>query len=197
MILLSGTGGQGTSATPGIAPIGFDDLEPALREQLRPRYERLGYLGAFFQYAAHQPRALAAFDTFTEALKQALPEPITQLVALTIAAATDNRYERHQHEQLALRLGLSREWVSDRVRGAAPDDPRERAVHDLVVGLLAGHGHGVRDRLGSVVELLGPEAAVAVLLLAGRYLAHAVVANALELPPPVPSVTESDGRDDG
>lgn len=193
MFLHSGTETQGGGAAPGIAPIGFEDLEPALRQQLRPRYERLGYLGAFFQYAAHQPRALAAFDSFTEALKVALPAPITELIALTVAGATGNRYERHQHEQLALHLGLSREWVRDRVSGLAPANPGERAVHELVLGLLRNGGHGVRDRLGAVVGALGPDAAVAVLLLTGRYVAHSLVANALELPPPVPSAVDADG----
>ncbi len=38
-----------------IARIGF---EPALWKVLRPRVERLGYLGESFQCAAHQPDAL-------------------------------------------------------------------------------------------------------------------------------------------
>jgi len=33
---------------------------------LRPRVERLGYLGEFFRYTAHQPQALISFLDFTE-----------------------------------------------------------------------------------------------------------------------------------
>ncbi len=45
--------------------MGFDDLDPALREVLRARVERLGYLGEFFQCAAHQPAALVSLDALT------------------------------------------------------------------------------------------------------------------------------------
>ena len=55
------------------------ELPPALAEALRPRVERLGYLGEFFQCAANVPDALLAFDVFTAALKRAVPEQATGL----------------------------------------------------------------------------------------------------------------------
>lgn len=48
-----------------------DELEPKLREALRPRVERLGYLGEFFRCAGHAPDVLRHFMAMTEALKQA------------------------------------------------------------------------------------------------------------------------------
>ena len=74
---------------------------------------RLGYLGEFFQCAANQPDALVCFQDFTEALKQALPDPITEVVALTAAQLMDNAYERVQHERLSLKLGFGQGWITD------------------------------------------------------------------------------------
>src|SRR5438309_28638 len=67
---------------------------------------RLGYLGEFFQVAAHQPAALSAFVSFSEALKDALPWRLVEVIALTVSARTGNAYERVQHERLALTLGM-------------------------------------------------------------------------------------------
>jgi AhpD family alkylhydroperoxidase len=91
--------------------IALEDMPPDLQELLRPRVERLGYLGEFFQRAAHQPDALAAFHRWTEALKDALPFRVVEAIALTVATQTGNNYERVQHEHLALAGGMSREEI--------------------------------------------------------------------------------------
>jgi hypothetical protein len=173
----------------GITRIAYEDLPPELKAELAPRVERLGYLGDFFQYAAHQPAALLAFARFTEALRVALPTDVTEVVALTVATWTGNRYERHQHEQLCQKLGVERDWVAD-VIALEPDrlDGSARVVQRLVLALLADRGHGVDAELAAVVADLGQEAALGVLLLAGRYQAHSLVANALRIEPPVPSI---------
>src|SRR5205823_5487838 len=75
--------------------------------------ERLNYLGEFFQCTGHQPRALMSFYMLTEDLKETLPDSLTELVALTIAAKMRNAYERVQHERLALKLGFGEEWVRE------------------------------------------------------------------------------------
>src|SRR5919204_5927359 len=87
------------------------EMAPELAEMLRPRIERLGYLGEFFQCAAHQPRALISFQQFTEDLKRALPDNLTEVVALSVAAIMENAYERIQHERLSLKLGFGEPWV--------------------------------------------------------------------------------------
>jgi hypothetical protein len=173
----------------GITRIAYEDLPAELKAELAPRVERLGYLGDFFQYAAHQPAALLAFARFTEALRVALPTDVTEVVALTVATWTGNRYERHQHEQLCQKLGVERDWVAD-VIALEPDrlDGSARVVQRLVLALLADRGHGVDAELAAVVADLGQEAALGVLLLAGRYQAHSLVANALRIEPPVPSI---------
>jgi alkylhydroperoxidase family enzyme len=152
----------------------------------------LGYLGEFFQYSAHQPEALLHFARFTEALRTALPAGVTELVALTVAGVTGNLYERHQHEQLCAKTGIDRAWVA-RVLALDPEqlEGDDRLVQRLVLGLLADKGHGVDRDLAAVVDALGQETAIGVLLLTGRYQAHSVVANALRIEPPVPSIFEA------
>jgi hypothetical protein len=76
------------------------DMPPELQDPLRPRVERLGYLGELFERAAHQPEALAAFYRWTESLKTALPFRIVeafgmdQRQALAVAAVRPLRRAR-------------------------------------------------------------------------------------------------------
>jgi len=163
-----------------IARIGFDDLDPALREVLRPRVERLGYLGEFFQCAAHQPDALISLNALTEQLRGALPDEAAEIVALTVATVTGNDYERHQHERLSLKLGFTEEWIRHEI---ALEDGG--IVQRTVLALLEDRGRGAD--VDALAAEKGDAFAVAVLLLTGRYLMHSTVVNALRLAPPVPS----------
>src|SRR5579884_2613874 len=95
-----------------IKRLSYDDLEPSLRETLRPKVERLGYLGEFFAVGGHQPVATRLFQEFTEALKASLPSELTESVALGVASTLGNAYEQAQHEQLSSKLGFSDEWIA-------------------------------------------------------------------------------------
>jgi alkylhydroperoxidase family enzyme len=133
---------------------------------------------------------------FTDDLKAALPDDVTEVVALTVAATTGNDYERHQHERLCLSLGFDEGWVRgvlacDPANPGSALDAAQRAVQALTLGLLADHGRGVAEPLARLVHEGGQQVAVGVLLLVGRYQAHALVVNALELAPPVPSPLEA------
>src|SRR5213596_3824964 len=94
-----------------IQRLSAEEMPPELSERLRPRVERLGYLGEFFRCAAHQPAALISFMAFTDDLKQALPDRITETVALTVSTELGNAYERHQHERLSIKLGFGEAWI--------------------------------------------------------------------------------------
>ncbi len=177
-----------------IPRLALAELAPDLREKLRARVARLGYLGEFFACAGHQPAALAGFVDFTEALKEALPARLTQLLALSVAGELGNDYERNQHERLALRLGLERVWIAA-VNARDPEhaiglDATDRAAQALALAIVRRGGRGVARELDAVVECVGAEVAVGVLLVVGRYLAHAAFVNALEIRPPVPSIFE-------
>lgn len=180
------------SDTTAVEPVRVDSWPPALRERLAPRVQRLGYIGAFFGYAAHQPEALCGFIDFTEALKAALPDDLTEVVALTVAARLDNDYELSQHRRLAAKLGFDRGWVDVLTRPAPPAetvastlDARQQATRQLTLDALAEHGHGCRSSFASAVAVLGDREAMGVLLLVGRYVAHAHVANVLVLTDPL------------
>jgi alkylhydroperoxidase family enzyme len=177
-----------------IPRLALDALAPELREKLAPRVARLGYLGEFFACAGHQPEALAGFVDFTEALKDALPPRLAELLALSVAGELGNDYERNQHERLARRLGLTRTWiaaVNERdPEAAAALAPTDRAVQRLALASVRRGGRGVTPELEAVVALAGAAQAVGILLSISRYAAHALFANALEIRPPVPSIFE-------
>ena len=172
-----------------IPRLGLDAMPPALADALRPRVQRLGYLGEFFQCAANAPDALLAFHQFTEALKALLPERVTELVALTVAVQLDNAYERHQHERLCRRLGFADDWIRA-VEALQPTalEAGDAIVQRLAIAAVERHGRGVGAELDAAIGLLGAPQAMAVLLAIGRYATHSLVVNALALAPPVPSI---------
>src|SRR5438094_9257757 len=125
--------------------LSFSELDPQLAEMLRPKVERLNYIGEFFQFTGHQPRALMSFYSLTEDLKDALPDNLTELVALAIALKMRNDYERVQHERLALKLGFGEEWVREVLAPGANDRPRlspeELLVQRFCIAVLDRDGH--------------------------------------------------------
>lgn len=170
----------------------IEELDEGLRERLRPRIDRLGYLGEFFQVAAHQPAALGGFIDFTEALKDALPAREVEVIALTIASRTGNSYERVQHERLALWVGFDEGEVEALERGnvTAADgfSERECAISDLAQSVAAAGGKGCPNAFREVRRLTDDSSAVGLLLMCARYLAHASLANTWRLQPPVASI---------
>src|SRR5438034_7261000 len=152
-----------------IPRLSLRDLDSDLAELLRPKVERLNYLGEFFQCTGHQPRALISFYTLTEDLKAALPEHLTELVALTVAAKMNNAYERVQHERLSLKLGFSEAWVREVISLEARDtgklSPEELLVQKFVIVVLERDGHDTTAKFESVIEAIGYKDAVAVLML--------------------------------
>jgi len=165
-----------------------------LAEYLRPRVERLGYLGEFFQYTAHQPKALLSFMTFTEELRNALPEKLTETVALSVSNLMDNAYERVQHERLCVKLGFEKAWIRE-VNALSPSTAsrmtnEERLVQTLVIAAIERKGHRCKTELEAVIRAIGHRQAIAVLMLVGRYITHALTVNCLALEPPVQSPLE-------
>jgi alkylhydroperoxidase family enzyme len=171
-----------------------EKLHPELEAFLQPRIERLGYLGEFFQCTAHQPEALLSFLEFTDHLKHALPNNLTEVVSLTVAQLMNNRYERVQHERLSLKLGFGEDWLREVLSlfadGGGQRSEQEVLVQRLVVATINRKGHDVTPELEPVVRSLGPAMTIAVLMLVGRYVSHALIANALNLTAPVPSPLE-------
>ena len=58
--------------------------------------------------------------------------------------------------------------------------------------MIRSHGKASAADLDTVTTTLGTQAAVAILLLVGRYVTHSLVVNALDLEPPVPSIFEGE-----
>ena len=172
----------------------FDDLAAPLAQALKPRVIRLGYLGEFFRIMGHQPGPLRAFVEFTESAKAPLDKRIVEVVALTVATCKGNAYERNQHERLSVRLGFGREWVTD-VEALRPNDSElmndsDKHVQRFVLSAVNGSPKEAQGAMETIVEVFGYENAVAILMVVGRYIAHAVMVSALGIAPPVPSIYE-------
>jgi len=161
--------------------IPYDELPPELQTRLEARVRRLGYLGEFFQVAAHQPTALAAFIDYTEALKESLPDRLVETIALSIASATDNAYERVQHERLALKIGMPEPQVRALVTGSASSldgfDELELAAIELSREVLAAGGRSCAASYRRVAARSDDVTAVGCLMCAVRYLAHSTMSN--------------------
>ena len=67
----------------------------------------------------------------------------------------------------------------------------ERRVQTLVIAAFERNGHDCRIEFESVVHAIGHQQAIAVLLLIGRYMTHALTVNCLALRPPVASPLEN------
>lgn len=173
----------------------MDELDPRVADMLRPRVERLKYLGEFFKCAGNVPDVLYHFHMMTEALKEALPIKLTEVVSLTVAKVMNNDYERHQHEHLSLKLGFGEDWVRE-VEACEPADaslmaPEEILTQKYVLATLDNDGVGVAAEFDALAEAVGPEQAMAVIMMTGRYACHALAVNTLELAPPTPSPLEA------
>jgi len=172
----------------------MNELAANVQETLAARVKRLGYLGEFFKCSGHNPDVLVSFMEMTEALKEALPDRLTEAGSLTVAGLMGNAYERNQHERLSEKLGFGRDWVAA-VNRLEPDAPGlmsedERAVQRLAIAVIERKGHDVDAELEALINRVGAQQAMAVLFLIGRYVMHAYVVNALNLKPPVPSIFE-------
>jgi len=171
--------------------LAFDDLTEGLKRELDAKVRRLGYLGEFFQIAAHQPEPLEHFIRFTESLKDALPIDLVELLALTISTFSGNAYERVQHERLALKSGLTEAWVVA-VERLSPDSAEgltdiQRAAQKLALAMAAKQGRGAKPVADALLTLSDAPTLMGVMLTVGRYLAHASICNTLEIAAPVPS----------
>ena len=186
-----------TTMSGRIPRLSFEEMAPRLQGILRSRVERLGYLGEFFQYSGALPDVLAPYMEMTEALKQALPDRLTETGALTVARLMGNRYELHQHERLSVKHGFGEDWVAA-VERLSPDDApllsgKERAVQRLAMAMVERRGVGVSREIEVAIEQVGADQALAVMFLVGRYITHALIVNGLELQPPVPSIFDKVG----
>jgi len=179
----------------------LEQMPADLQDYLGPRVKRLKYLGELFKCAANTPAVLLSFMHFTDALKDALPDRLTEAAVLTTATLMKNAYERNQHERLSIRLGYGRDWVAE-VEKLSPDNAvlmsgPERAVQRYVIAAIETRGTGVQAEFDALAKLVTPGEAVSIVMLVGRYITHALVVNTLQLKPPVPSIFEDGFNGDG
>src|SRR5206468_473944 len=105
------------------------------------------------------------FYSLTEDLKDALPDNLTEIVALTVARKMRNSYERVQHERLALKLGFGEAWVHEVLSLEAKDRsrlaPEELLVQRFCIAVMDREGHETTADFESVINVIGYKDAVA------------------------------------
>ena len=172
----------------------MEQLTPELQKALESKVKRLKYLGEFFKCMGNQPEALLSFNTFTEDLKKALPDDFTEVVALTVGSMMENYYERNQHERLSIKLGFGKQWVSD-INALTPDEENslnqeQRLIQKFAMAVISAKGRNVKNEFEAVIEAIGTKYAVAILMLIGRYMTHALIVNTFAFTAPVTSIFE-------
>lgn len=172
----------------------MNQLRDDLAQYLEPRVKRLGYLGELFKCAGNAPDVTLTFMRFTDALKDALPDRLTELGALTVASFMQNRYERHQHERLSEKLGFSSAWIAEVIRlepqSATALSGVEKAAQAYALKTLRTRGLDVEAEFAALAGHLSASETMAFVMLVGRYVTHAMIVNTLNLNPPVPSIFE-------
>jgi len=180
------------TAADGIPRLATSQLDPGLQEILKPTIERLGYLGEFFSVAGHVPGGVQAFMQYTGAVKAPLSDRQNEVLALSVCTALGGDYERIQHERLSHRLGFGEAWIAA-AEGRAGSEPSalaadERALRELALAMVARHGEQCGTEIRAVVAAIGHAKAVAALLQITRFVAIAMMCNALVLQLPVKSI---------
>ena len=130
----------------------------------------------------------------TETAKAPLEKNLVEIIALSIASRKRNAYELHQHERLSIRLGFGREWVAEVERNhpeeAALLTDTEKLVQRFVLAAIDERTVAAQDLFSQVTEQFGYQQSIAILMVIGRYAAHAVMVASLGIAPPVPSIFE-------
>ena len=139
-----------------------------------------------FMTLGRHPRLFRAWLRFAGRLmpRGTLPRRETELVILRVAHLRDCTYERHHHERIGRRAGLSREEIANTVVG--PDAPgwpsRER---DLLRAVDELHASGdLADETWSALQGHYDERGlIELLMLVGHYEMVATVLNTLRVQP--------------
>lgn len=184
---------EGESVTAdGIPRLALEQLDPKLRDFLKPTVERLGYLGEFFQTVGNVPEAVLQFMEYTKAVKTPLSDAENEVLALCVCSTLGADYERIQHERLASRLGFSNDWIAAASGRPGADAgqlmPGEALLRTLALAVVARNGSRCDAETAAVHDMLGPQKTIAALLQIARFTMIAQICNTLALSVPVKSV---------
>lgn len=96
-----------------ILRLSTNEMLAALASSLNPRVKRQGYLAEFFRCTAHQPEALLSFLEFTGHLKNALPNTLTDIVALCVYRADGQRLRAGPARAALAAARFGEEWLRE------------------------------------------------------------------------------------
>ncbi|MFP5068771.1 carboxymuconolactone decarboxylase family protein [Pseudonocardia nantongensis] len=167
----------------------------ALHERQVPWAERSGFvatdsdgglLGPFNAFAL-RPAQGRAFQRWvgTDQRHSTLPEPVREVVILTVGAAWQADYELYAHAAAARTAGLSEEAVAALRAGSGTADlgSAERVAHRFADELARTH-RVTGDTYAAADAAFGRDGVLDLVHLVGQYLAVSALLNAFEIPAP-------------
>jgi hypothetical protein len=117
-------------------------------------------------------------------------------VALSVAVLMGNASDQVQRQQFSLKVGFSEEWLRELLSlvsdGPAIISEQEWLVQQLMFAVTRRAGRNTTPEIEAVTRAIGPAQAIAVLMLIGRYISHALIVNTLKLAPPRMSLPAQD-----
>lgn len=144
-----------------------------------------GLIGPFNAYAL-RPEQGREFERWVakDRSTSSLPEPIREVVILTVGVAWGAQYEIYAHSAVARSVGLSDTAVEGLLAGSAEgltDD--QRAAHRFTDQLVRTHRVD-DDTYAAAERAFGRDGVIDVVYLVGMYLATSALLNAFEIPAP-------------
>lgn len=143
-----------------------------------------------FNPMLYSPAIATAMMGLTSALSQhsALPEPVRQVVILTVGAGWQAAYELYAHTAVAHKAGLTEEAIRALAAGQPPVglSAAEALVHEFTRQLTTTHQIGP-DLYQQATETFGEKGLFDMVLLAGQYMTVSALLNAFAIPAPTAS----------
>lgn len=135
-----------------------------------------------FKMTAHAGTAFRPFLRYAGTLLSRLElDPVLREVAiLRVAVLAGCDYERVQHEPIAAGVGATPEQVARAVRPGATAAGTEGLVYDLVEGTFVDHRASAATT-DALVEAIGAQGLIELLLVVGQYHGLAVLMNTVEI----------------
>lgn len=140
-----------------------------------------------FNPMLYSPAIATAMMGLTSALSEhsALPEPVRQVVILTVGAAWQAAYELYAHTAVARKAGLADEAIRALAAGQPPTglSVAEALAHDFTQQLVDTHQISP-DLYQRATETFGEQGVFDLIALAGQYMTVSALLNSFAIPAP-------------
>jgi hypothetical protein len=138
---------------------------------------------------------VSPFVELGTALRAAIPQQYTEIIALTVCSLMGCEAERIQHERLCERLGYERSWIHELIGGGKSSETSltssERVVRELTVAIVEGKRPTIAVRAAELLHSHNVAEVIACIVQVCRFSMVAMCFNALEVKVPVKSIFDA------